>query len=32
MGDALVQKKLYTPQEYFLFEDSDEEKYEYDNG
>jgi len=32
MGDALQQKKRYTPEEYFHFEESAEEKHEYENG
>ncbi|MBD0254627.1 MAG: Uma2 family endonuclease [Cytophagales bacterium] len=32
MGDALVEKKRYTPEEYFLFEESAQEKHEYENG
>jgi Uma2 family endonuclease len=32
MGDALQQKKRYTPEEYFLFEASAQEKHEYENG
>jgi Uma2 family endonuclease len=32
MGDALEQKKRYTREEYFHFEESAEEKYEYENG
>jgi Uma2 family endonuclease len=32
MGDALQQKKRYTPEEYFQFEESAQEKHEYENG
>lgn len=32
MGDALQQNKRYTPEEYFDFEESAEEKHEYENG
>ena len=32
MGDALQQKKIYTPEEYFHFEESAQEKHEYENG
>ncbi len=32
MGDALEQKKRYTREEYFRFEESAEERHEYENG
>ncbi len=32
MGDALVDKKLYTPEEYFAFEETSVGKHEYENG
>jgi Uma2 family endonuclease len=32
MGDALEEKKRYTPEEYFRFEESAQEKHEYENG
>jgi Uma2 family endonuclease len=32
MGDALQQKKTYTPSAYFHFKESAQEKHEYENG
>ncbi len=32
MGDVLQQKKRYTPSAYFQFEESAQEKHEYENG